>query len=198
MKLAICTAVTMLFGLVGTAAADYEAFRVQVNPALGTLRYEAPGMASGSLGCGEDPFVCMFDLELDMRLQLDGLGQAQATVNKLELHGFEGIFAEYPDTVDYLEWNLKFDLERSEFLVSQGPGVDDTTVTAQFPMSEPLVMQFHRAQLMAMSGGPDFRPVDGPKYTFAYTVPEPSTFALGLIVALGCGWRCVARRGGIR
>ncbi|MDZ4783210.1 MAG: hypothetical protein SGJ19_23435 [Planctomycetia bacterium] len=198
MKLAICSALAMVFGLVGVAAADYEAFHVQVNPALGTLRYEAASMASGSLGCGEDPFVCMFDLELDMRLQLDGLGKAQATVSKLELLGLEGVFAEYPETVDYLELNLKFDLARSEFFVSQGPGVDDTTVTAQFPLSEPLVMQFHRAQLMTMSGGPDYRPVDGPKYTFGYTVPEPSTFVLGLIVALGCCWCCIARRGGTR
>ncbi|HVK79313.1 MAG TPA: hypothetical protein VM915_01765, partial [Verrucomicrobiae bacterium] len=137
MKLAICTAVAMVYGLVGTAAADYQGFRVQVNPALGTLRYEAANMASGSLGCGDDPTVCTFDLELDVRLQLDGFGKAQATVNTLELHGAKGVFAEYPDTVNYLEQNLKFDLARSEYFVSQGPGEDDTTVTAQFPMSEP-------------------------------------------------------------
>lgn len=166
------------------AAAEDEVFRVDVNPALGVLRYETPGMASGSLGCGEEPFACDFGLELDMRLQLNGLGKALATVDTLELHRPRGIFADYPDTLDFLESNLKSLLTSSAFLVAPGPGLDDTTFTASFPMSDPLVLQFQRARLLTMHGGPDLRPVDGPKYTFAYTVPEPDALTLAALAVL--------------
>jgi len=195
MKFANVLALALLVGVATSASADYSALRVQVNPTLGTLRYEAPGMASGSLGCGEDPNVCMFRLELDMRLQLGGLGAAQAAVNKLELHGEQGVFAEFPDTIDYLEQNLRSYLTNSAFAVTPGPNVDETTLTASFALSEGLVLRFTRAQLMSMSGGPDYRPVDGPKYTFGYTAPEPSTLMLGLVMLLGgVGMPLICRR----
>lgn len=202
MKSAICFAAAIVFGLVGTAAADIQEFHVEVNPALGTMRYEVPGIYGSSLGCGPDPVVCDFGLELDMRLQLDGLGKAQATFEYLRLHGSYGAVGDHSlaNALRYLQLidQVTDQLTAAEFIVDAGAEPGQTRFTASYPMGDDLVLEFDRAKLMTMSGGPDFRPADGPKYTFSYTVPEPSTFALALIAALGCGWRCIARRCGTR
>jgi hypothetical protein len=198
MKLAIFLATAIVFALVGTAAADIEEFHVDLNPAVATFRYEVPGLANGSLNCGPDPFVCEFGLDLDMRLQLDELGHAKVAVDWFALHGPERALGGDPLSLALFRFQVMDQLTSPEFFVAAGSQPGETRFTASYPMGDDLVLEFDRARLISMSGGPDYRPADGAKYTFAYTVPEPSTFALALIAALGCGRRCIARRGGTR
>jgi hypothetical protein len=196
---AIFLVAAMLFGFANTAMAEIQEFHVDVNPALATMRFEVPGIPENSLGCGTDPFACDFGLELDMRLQLDGLGNAQATVDELVLHGRRTVSG-HPLAIALFYLKLTNEaadeLTASEFIVETGTQPGQTRLTAHYPMGNDLVLEFDRAKLMSMTGGPDFRAADGPKYTFSYAVPEPSSFGLALIAPFGFAARCFARRGG--
>lgn len=192
MKKLACLALALSLGAAREASADIKEFTVNLSPQLASLTYESASIAGIDFGCGPIANQCEFGLEASMSFQVDDTGNAQATVAKVELHGNEQAFDLYPGMKQALENDIATVIRIAAFNVVRD--ANDSTLTAEYAMSDDLVFEFSKARLMTISGGPDYRPVDGPRYTFSYAVPEPSSMALGVIATLGMFGGGVIRR----
>jgi hypothetical protein len=187
MKKLATLGVAILFLAAGRASADVpplNEFTVKLSPETSRFLYQVPGLVGGSLGCGPNPLTCEFGLELEMAFSLDAIGLGQASISKIELHGHESVFTPDSSVRNALESSVASILSSPDYVVSRGPGFEQSTLVAEFPMSAPLQFDFAGSRLMSLSGGPDYRPVDGASYTFSYAVPEPSSIGLLLVTAV--------------
>jgi len=176
------------------ASAHINEFTVKLPPQLASLTYETPGFMGGDLGCSPDPNVCEFGLEMEMAFTIDELGLAQATVSQVEVHGNAAALIAHPEFHTYLVNSAKSLFESADFAVERGPGEYQTNLVGPALMGDALRLEFDRAKLISLSGGPDYRPVDGARLTFSYAVPEPSTIGLVIVTcATALGWYAANR-----
>ncbi len=181
-------------GRAGAAGAEINEFTVNLSPQRASLLYEVGSISGLDMGCGDIPNQCLFGLEMDVTFHVDAVGAAQAVVTDVELHGQDAAFAAHPEQLDYMEANVASIFETSLFYAARGPESGQTVLTTQFPTGAGMLLDFNNAELMSLAGIYDLRPVDGPKYSFAYAVPEPGSLALfGMAagaIAFIAGRRC--------